>query len=240
MASGENNKFDKLKYETLGDYKNTFDILRTIRSVVIKQNEPDDDSSIYEIFNRLNTGGQKLSPQEIRMSLYYSEFYKLLIELNENEIWRKFIGQSNADIHFKDVEILLRSFAMLFEYGTYSSPMGKFLNTFSKKAYLFKEETLVYTRELFISFLNSCHNLNENVFCNKQGQFTISLFESIFVAVCLPFFKERKLIDKKVAEYSINQLKQNVDFINSNQGSVASKQNVGTRIKKAIEIIKFE
>lgn len=169
LASGENNKFDKLKYETLGDYKNTFDILRTIRSVVIKQNEPDDDSSIYEIFNRLNTGGQNLSPQEIRMSLYYSEFYKLLIELNENEIWRKFIGQSNADIHFKDVEILLRSFAMLFEYGTYSSPMGKFLNTFSKKAYLFKEETLVYTRELFISFLNSCHNLNENVFCNKQG-----------------------------------------------------------------------
>lgn len=58
--------------------------------------------------------------------------------------------------------------------------------------------------------------------------------------MCLPFFKERKLIDKKVAEYSINQLKQNVDFINSNQGSVASKQNVGTRIKKAIEIIKFE
>lgn len=77
-------------------------------------------------------------------------------------------------------------------------------------------------------------------FCNKQGQFTISFFESIFVAVSLPFFKEQKLIDKKVAEGSINQLKQNEDFINSNQGNVASKQNVGTRIKKAIEIINFE
>ena len=57
-ANNEKNKFDKLKYETLGEYKNTIDILRTVRSVVIKQNEPDDDSSIYEIFNRLNTAGQ--------------------------------------------------------------------------------------------------------------------------------------------------------------------------------------
>jgi len=77
-ANNEKNKFDKLKYETLGEYKNTFDILRTVRSVVIKQNEPDDDSSIYEIFNRLNTGGQNLSAQEIRMSMYYSQFYEKL------------------------------------------------------------------------------------------------------------------------------------------------------------------
>ena len=48
-ANNEKNKFDKLKYEMLGEYKNTFDILRTVRSVVIKQNEPDDDSSIYDL-----------------------------------------------------------------------------------------------------------------------------------------------------------------------------------------------
>lgn len=52
------NPLNGLKYETLGDYKRTFEYLRTIRSVVIKQNEEDEqDSAIYEIFNRLNTGG---------------------------------------------------------------------------------------------------------------------------------------------------------------------------------------
>ena len=116
LANEEQNKFDKLKYDQLGDYKNTFEIMRTIRSVVIKQNEPDDDSSIYEIFNRLNTGGQNLSPQEIRMSLYYSEFYKELIHLNENPVWRKLLRRDVCDVHFKDVEILLRAFAMLLEY----------------------------------------------------------------------------------------------------------------------------
>lgn len=239
-VKGDENKFDKLKYETLGEYKNTFDILRTIRSVVIKQNEPEDDSSIYEIFNRLNTGGQNLSPQEIRMSMYYSPFYKKLIELNSNTTWRKILKQEQADVHFKDVEILLRAFAMLFEYETYSSPMGKFLNTFSKKANGFKTELIEYLEALFVSFLNSCEFLDENVFCTKQGQFSISLFESIFVATCTTPFKKNELVNTKINNNSVIDLKENSDFINSNQGSVASKTNVTTRINKAIEMLRFE
>ncbi len=239
-AQNEKNKFDKLKYETLGEYKNTFDILRTIRSVVIKQNEPEDDSCIYEIFNRLNTGGQNLSPQEIRMSMYYSAFYKSLIELNANTIWRKLLKQERADVHFKDVEILLRGFAMLFDFESYSSPMGKFLNTFSKKANCFKPELIDYLNDLFVSFLESCENLDEDAFCTKQGQFSISLFESIFVATCIEFFRKNEIIDKKIVNDSVATLKENLDFINSNQGSVASKTNLTTRINKAIEILSFE
>lgn len=133
ISNNEKNKYNKLKYDTLGEYKYSFEILRTIRSVVIKQNEPDDDSSIYEIFNRLNTGGQNLSPQEIRMSLYYSEFYKLLIELNELPKWRNLLKQKSVDVHFKDLEILLRCIGMLFKLDEYKSPMGKFFERFFKK-----------------------------------------------------------------------------------------------------------
>lgn len=239
-ANNEKNKFDKLKYETLGEYKNTFDILRTVRSVVIKQNEPDDDSSIYEIFNRLNTGGQNLSAQEIRMSMYYSPFYKKIIELNSQPKWRKMLRQAQADVHFKDVEILLRAFAMLFEYETYSSPMGRFLNTFSKTANGFKPELIDYLDTLFVSFLDSCDNLSETAFSTKQGQFSISLFESIFVAACIGAFKNKELVSSKVVNDSVVSLKENEEFINSNQGSVASKTNVTTRITKAIEMLKFE
>lgn len=239
-ANNEKNKFDKLKYETLGEYKNTFDILRTVRSVVIKQNEPDDDSSIYEIFNRLNTGGQNLSAQEIRMSMYYSPFYKKIIGLNSQPKWRKMLRQAQADVHFKDVEILLRAFAMLFEYETYSSPMGRFLNTFSKTANGFKQELIDYLEALFVSFLDSCDNLSETAFSTKQGQFSISLFESIFVATCIEAFKKKELVSSKVVNDSVVSLKENEEFINSNQGSVASKTNVTTRITKAIEMLKFE
>lgn len=239
QASDERNKFDKLKYETLGEYKNTFDIIHTIRSVIIKQNEPEDDSSMYEIFNRLNTGGQNLSPQEIRMSLYYSNFYKMLIELNQSLEWRRILNQSVLDIHFKDVEILLRAIAMLFEYKTYKSPMGRFLNTFSKNAMRFKDDTVEYLKQLINSFFESCSNLGSETFCTKNGQFSISLFESIFVATAIDDFSNHNLISKKAREDSVLALKENIDFINSNQGSVASRANLTTRISKAIEIITF-
>lgn len=239
QASDERNKFDKMKYETLGEYKNTFDIIHTIRSVIIKQNEPEDDSSMYEIFNRLNTGGQNLSPQEIRMSLYYSNFYKMLIELNQSLEWRRILNQSVLDIHFKDVEILLRAIAMLFEYKTYKSPMGRFLNTFSKNAMRFKDDTVEYLKQLINSFFDSCSTLRSETFCTKNGQFSISLFESIFVATAIDDFSNHNLICKKVREDSVLALKENIDFINSNQGSVASRANLTTRISKAIETIAF-
>src|SRR5258708_32165334 len=54
---GQPNKLNGLNYSTLEEYKTTFD-LRTIRNVIINQNLPvGDDSSIFEIFNRLNSGG---------------------------------------------------------------------------------------------------------------------------------------------------------------------------------------
>ena len=53
-------------------------------------------------------------------------------------------------------------------------------------------------------------------------------------------FKKKELVCSKVANDSVVALKENDDFINSNQGSVASKTNVKTRITKAIELLKFE
>ncbi|MDO4719876.1 MAG: DUF262 domain-containing protein [Peptostreptococcaceae bacterium] len=239
LSNKENNKLDGLTYDTLGEYKDTFQFLRTIRSVVIKQNEPDDDSSMYEIFNRLNTGGQNLKPQEIRMSLYYSEFYKQLIELNDRSDWRSLLKQKEPDVHFKDIEILLRAFAMLLEYEQYRSPMGKFLNTFLKKAKNFDNKTIEYLKKLFLSFLKSCSDVDPDVFYSAQGQFIISLFESVFVASCINAFREKNLICGKLDNIDIRKLKHDNQFIKTNQSGVASKKNVEIRIKRAMELIQL-
>ena len=46
-----------------------------MRNVVIKQVRPTEDhSSMFEIFNRLNSGGVNLSAQELRMSRFVAEF----------------------------------------------------------------------------------------------------------------------------------------------------------------------
>lgn len=76
---------DGCNYSTLDEvnenYHSDFD-LRTIRNIVIKQIHPKGDRSMFEIFNRLNTGGMNLKPQEIRMSLYDSSFYRMMVEIN--------------------------------------------------------------------------------------------------------------------------------------------------------------
>src|SRR5205085_3716910 len=121
IAQDKPNKFSGKNYATLDEYRTQFD-LRTIRNVIVKQNVPkDDDSSIYEMFNRLNTGGINLTSQEIRASLYHSPFYKMLYKTNILPEWRRLLGIAETDLHMRDIEILLRSIAMLIEGDTYSS-----------------------------------------------------------------------------------------------------------------------
>jgi uncharacterized protein with ParB-like and HNH nuclease domain len=64
-----------------------------IHSTVIKQHEPEDnDSSIYQLFERINSGGRPLSPQEIRACIYHGKYNELLGDLTNNVDWRFIIN----------------------------------------------------------------------------------------------------------------------------------------------------
>ena len=139
----EKNPLDGLRYNTLGLYKSNFEFM-TIRCMAIRQNEPkEDDSSVFEIFSRLNTGGVNLSNQEIRACLYYSDFFRMLNILNQNSIWRNIYGKPE-DGKFKDVEIILRSFALLCDGENYSGSMNGFINRFAKKAMNYSTSEIEY------------------------------------------------------------------------------------------------
>ena len=128
------NKLNKLNYSTLGDYKTQLD-LRPIRNIVVKQfSSPGDNSSIYEVFSRLNTGGINLRPQEIRTSMYHSKFYDMLYRVNLDKRWRRILQSKSPDIHMKDIEIILRGIAMLINSDKYAPSMVRFLNQFSRES----------------------------------------------------------------------------------------------------------
>ena len=153
------NKFNGLNYSTLDDYKTQFD-LRPIRNIVVKQNAPaNDNSSIYEVFSRLNTGGVNLRPQEIRTSMYHSRFYDMLYRLNLDKRWRNVVQTNGPDLRMKDIEILLRGFAMLIKSDKYAPSMVRFLNQFSKDSESNDERLNQYLETLFESFLAACVEL---------------------------------------------------------------------------------
>jgi uncharacterized protein with ParB-like and HNH nuclease domain len=238
IAEGEENKFNKLNYATLGEYQATFN-LRTIRNIIIKQTLPkeNDDSSKYEIFNRLNSGGVNLTPQEIRTSIYHSEFYSMLYRVNLHPWWRTIMGKDEADLHMKDIEILLRGFAMLINGESYKSPMTRFLNNFSKDAKKYTIEKNRYYEELFMAFLESSSQLDPRSFTSRSGKFNISIFESIFTAMCSEAYQKGSVHIKSTDGTRIQKLKDDKMFINATQEGVAGTSKVALRLKLAKETL---
>ena len=164
QVEGAHNPFNGLNYETLGDYKTTFD-LRAIRSIVVKQSSPkNDQSSMYEIFDRLNTGGINLTPQEIRMSLYRSPFLDMLARVNVEPRWRNLLGTDELDLHMKDIEILLRGLAMLVHSDTYKPSLRRFLNGFALEARGFDQEQIESFQRLIEAFFEACGSLDKEDF----------------------------------------------------------------------------
>lgn len=232
---GQPNKLNGLNYATLGDYKTTFD-LRTIRNVIIKQNLPEgDDSSMFEIFNRLNSGGMNLKPQEIRISLYHSRFYQMLQRLNLNQEWRHLLGLPQPDLHMKDLEIVLRGFAMFMEGDNYRPSMASFLNRFSSQCRTMPEQRVDALKQLFEDFVSSCSALPPRAFYGKaSGKFNILLFEAVFAAKARALHNGDK---KQIDPEKLDSLKEDADFVEATQKSTTDKVNVLLRLKRAQELV---
>ncbi|ANI85178.2 DUF262 domain-containing protein [Kosakonia oryzae] len=120
----------------------------TLRAIHIKQLKPSKrNDSVFHIFERLNTGGTQLKPQEIRNAVYRGPIVEELKELCNDPNWRKILNIKTGDKHQKDMEILLRVFSLFQSWREYEKPMIRFLNntmqeerTFnSHKATVFKE-----------------------------------------------------------------------------------------------------
>jgi len=228
------NPFHGKNYATLSDYKTQFD-LRPLRVIIVKQNTPEgDDSSMYEIFNRLNSGGANLKAQEIRTSMYHSYFYEAIQELNKLKAWRGILGLPALDINMKDNEILLRCVAMLVDFESYRSSMTKFLNQFSKKMKQVDKEKVDFIKSIFKSFLDACSELPEKSFYSRGGnRFNIALFESVFRSVCLPYFNAKTLVDYKVDFEKIEKLRQDENFVEASSEGTAKKSNLEKRFQVA-------
>lgn len=228
LKLSNNDELNGLSFEKLDKYKEKFKS-RPIRIIHIKQlapNEQDRESSMFEIFDRLNTGGSNLSDQEIRMNIHYSNFYKMIDEVNLNPIWRKLLGKEELDLRFKDFEILLRYFAVANSFDEYKSNMKMFLNNFSYKAKSFSVEKIVSLKNEFVLFLNS-FDLNEETTVDRKI-FQIGALEAIFF-VWLEKYKTGNVVQITVDVG--NTIKEEIS--NLQKANTTSKDSIQDRIEIA-------
>lgn len=108
---GVDEQFQGLTYENLGSEDRRILDNSILHATIFQQDEPTGDkSSIHKVFERLNTGGTPLSPQEIRACVYSGSFDSLLKQLNKDPNWRGIYGRVSD--RAKDEELILRFFAL--------------------------------------------------------------------------------------------------------------------------------
>lgn len=169
----------------------------TIHAIVFMQKSPTDgDTSLFQVFERINSGGRSLLPQEIRNCVYQGPFNSLLFELNKNPIWRKLWGREEADSRMRDMECILRFFAIsdLASLDPAIAPsrisLKKYLNQYmglhNRVDYCdaFRDRFLSTTRYIHDHLgLEAFHNLSPSNPDRVVPAFSATVFDSIMIAV---------------------------------------------------------
>jgi hypothetical protein len=109
-----------------------------------------DNAVRFDLFERLNTGGVLLTPQEIRACLYRGEFNELLRELARDPNFRKVVllreDQKNNGTR---EEFVLRFFAYTYAYQDFEHIVKDFLNAYmerSSKSFQYAEGQKLFKR----------------------------------------------------------------------------------------------
>ncbi|SFJ30749.1 GmrSD restriction endonuclease domain-containing protein [Olleya namhaensis] len=130
----EQSPYHKKTYDDLSESDRRKLDNTVLRAINIRQLTPvGEGTSMYHIFERLNTGGTPLKSQEIRNVVFRGEFVNILRELNRDDNWRKILGTKSVNKHQTDVELLLRLFSLYTRKDEYEKPMKEFLNISMKK-----------------------------------------------------------------------------------------------------------
>jgi hypothetical protein len=166
----------------------------TIHAIVFEQKAPNDnDTSLYQVFERINTGGRALLPQEIRNCVNQGEFNALLFELNENLNWRKLFGKSEKDSRMRDMEFILRFLALDTDFIKQNEAstisLKKYLNEFMGSNSSQTPHTIEQRREKFNTVMDFVlHNIGENAFFNitagDETKIRKRFYPTIFDSIC--------------------------------------------------------
>lgn len=204
-----------------------------IHATIIRQDEPEEEqSSIYLIFERLNSGSTLLQPQEIRVALYHGEFSDLLANLNDNKNWRIICGKKNSRL--KDVEIILRFLALYYYRKNYKKPMKSFLNKYMAiNRHLEKQSD----GEISRIFTNTVEEISEHIgpsAFRPLSALNVAVADSVMVGVATRL-KKGKITNKKEFKKAHVELLKNQSYIDLISGSTADEENVRKRLEMAIE-----
>lgn len=153
-----------------------------IHATIIKQDSPrDDNTAVFHVFERLNTGGRRLSPQEIRAAVYHGSMLAVLDRLNQTRAWRSIYGRPSARL--KDQELILRFLALRFGSEKYEPPMTEFLNVFCKTHRNADGAVAARFQESFEAAVQTLHDSVGDRAFRLGAQVNAAVFDAVMVGI---------------------------------------------------------
>lgn len=227
-------QFKGLTYRTLEpelrrQIDNTF-----IQATIVKTDGSRESlEAIYQVFERLNSGGTQLMPHEIRVALYPGKFVDFLSELNSDTNWRQLYGPPSPRL--RDQELILRLVALYISSTNYSRPLKKFLNEFVGRH---RNLEGLNKAELLRLFAASTRLLFEaagrGAIRYQSTQVNTALTEALFVGLMRRIKRSgsRGLTGAKVAR-ALDRLAANEKLASAISGGTATEEYLRNRLSEA-------
>ncbi|TXI98119.1 MAG: DUF262 domain-containing protein [Aquabacterium sp.] len=204
-----------------------------LRAIHIKQLKPSKrNDSVFHIFERLNTGGTRLKPQEIRNAVYRGEIVTQLKALNDNAKWRKILGVQREDKNQKDVEIVLRLFSLFESWEKYEKPMLGHLNRQMHDNRDFNDERAERFKHRFKSVVDLLCETIPKPF-RPRGVINLAMLDSVMIALL-----EDETIGAKQMKAGYEAITADDEFKKYTGGATTDTQMVRERIRRAKGILR--
>lgn len=230
---GVQSEFNGSTYRSLKDHDRRRLDDSILHATIVRQDVPSEDkSSIYHIFERLNTGGTRLMPQEIRACIYHGEFNDLLRDLNKLDVWRSIFGKPHS--RMRDQELILRFLALYFYSRSYKRPMRDFLNKYMGKNRNLISQSREEILKAFAETINLVSKgLSNNAF-RPRAAFNAAVFDSVMVGITRRLEKG-EITDFGTLRERYQILLRDEKFVNSTEVSTSDEERLQSRIALATQ-----
>jgi hypothetical protein len=204
-----------------------------VHATIFQQEHPKDVlDSIYFVFERINSGGIRLSPQEIRNCVSHGPFLDLIKELNSNEDWRAIYGPISRRL--KDQELILRFLALYMRADKYARPLTGFLNDFTEDHIRAEPAKIEDLRQAFARTIKVVRNAIGAKAFRPIRAFNTAVFDSVMVGLARRLERTPPPDPAKVASaYAV--LLQNKSYQEYCARSTADEDFVKRRIASATD-----
>lgn len=193
----------------------------------------------YELFKRLNSGGSKLTPQEIRNAIYRGvnpRLNELLLKVSKSEVFKYLTQLSSGKLNeLYDQELVLRFFAFYKNAENVNENMEKFLNDFMEETVQNANFDYDVYESLIMKVLELIYQIEDNkIFRNERNLFVPAYFEGILIGVAQNI--ETYAEDLELLKSKITQLKSDNDFKRYSGTASNSRSRIRNRLKRVDEI----